>query len=117
MVDQPHRGFPWNSRTPQSIHIGNPEAVEAEVRHLNFDEKLLPPPGRLERKVQGEPLLGLGHLFKKGPECGRHRNRKRPVIPTLRRWKRHLGLGEMADLGFCTQAKLPVKVPVKIVAG
>ena len=69
-----------NTGTPQAVHVGHAEAMEAEVRHLDLDEELLPSPGRLEREFHGEFLLGLGQLFEKRPERGRHRNRKRTVL-------------------------------------
>lgn len=85
MIDQTHGGLTRNSGATQPVDVGDAEAVETDVGHLDLNEELLPPPRRLEGEFHGEFLLGLGHLFEERPERGRHRNRKRTVLSALRR--------------------------------
>ncbi len=85
-----HKSLKWNHGTTQPIHVGHAKAVEAELRHLDLDEELLPPPRGLERELHGEFLLGLGNLLQERPERGRHRNRKRPVLAPLRKGEHKL---------------------------
>ena len=104
VVDQSNGGFTRDTGTAQAIHVGHAEAVEAEMGHLDLDEELLPSPRRLEREFHGEFLFGLGQLFEKRPERGRHRNRKRTGLSALRRREGDLVLGEIhaahGDAGF-----------------
>lgn len=67
--------------------------MEAEVRHLDLDEKVLPPPRWLERELHGEFLLGLGNLLQKRLERGR--NRKHPIFSLFRQGDCDLFLGEL----------------------
>lgn len=95
VIDQAHGGLTRNPGTAQPVHIGDAEAVETEVRHLDLDEELLPSSRRLEREFHGEFQFGLGQLFEKRLERGRHRNRERPVLAPLRGGEGDLVLGEI----------------------
>lgn len=88
VVDQPHGRFARHTGTAQPVDVGNAQAVEAQMRFFNFDEKLLPPARRLEWKFQREFLLGFAEAFKQGTQRGRHRNGKRPIFTALWRRKR-----------------------------
>lgn len=57
--------------------------MEAEVRHLDLDEELVPSPGGLKGEVQGELSALLGQSFEVWAEGGWHRNRERPVLAAL----------------------------------
>ena len=52
MVYKLHSGFTGDTGSAQPIHVSDTEAMEAEVRHLDLDEELLPSPGRLEREFR-----------------------------------------------------------------
>jgi hypothetical protein len=65
------------------------------VRLLDFDEELLPPPRRLERKLHRELLLGAQEILKQRPERRGHRNGKRARLTTLRARKSNLVFGQV----------------------
>ena len=54
VIDQTHGRLTRHARAPQPIDVGNAQAMESQMRFLDLDKKLLPPPRRLEWKFHGE---------------------------------------------------------------
>jgi hypothetical protein len=55
MIDQPHGCFTRNASAAQPIDVGDAQTVKTQMRHLDFDEELLPPSRWLEWEFNGEP--------------------------------------------------------------
>ena len=63
VIDQPHRGFTRHTGAAQAVDIRDAQAVKAQMRFADFDEKLLPPARRLEWKFHCEFPLGFAEAF------------------------------------------------------
>ena len=63
VIDQTHGRLTGHSGTAQAIDVGNAQAMESQMRFLDLDKKLLPPPRRLEREFDGKFLFRFADAF------------------------------------------------------
>ena len=88
VVDQTHGGLTRQSGTAQAIDVGNMQAIESQMRFLDLDKKLLPPPRRLKREFDSKFLFRFADAFQQRTQSRRYRHGERPAFSAFRRRKR-----------------------------
>ena len=79
VINQPHGGFAGDKDAAQAVQVGHAEAMKAEVRHLDLDEELLPPPRGLD--PQGPAAIGTAGSRDDSVRAGRGVSMLAPNTP------------------------------------
>ena len=85
VIDQTHGRLTRHADATQPVDIGNAQAMECQMRFLDLDKKLLPPPRRLEREFHCEFKFRFADAFQQRTQSRRHRHEERPIFAALGR--------------------------------
>ena len=71
VIDQTHGRLTRHARATQPVDIGNAQAMESQMRFLDLNEKLLPPPRRLKWEFDGKFLFRFADAFQQRTQSSR----------------------------------------------